>query len=357
MEPRIALHFARTHRLGAGLTLILLALIFALILALGERGVWHGYNQTVGPRKIYGQVLRHAGVLRTRARFCSSDQEVRLVRSDGFATAASIYYGSADETKRRPGVIIMHGNTALGRRLSTYQLLATMLADKGYTVLTYDRLGFGESDNPHRHGPVKAIQAFDRLPMAVAAVRYLMDHCHVEKGNISVIGHSAGALTALKVAQKMDEIKNVILIGPPRRVNQRAQSKPDNTYFASRFHKTYEYVYGQAVPDWHGPATMSKAGPWSMEEYVEPYLTEGHRPLMLIDGELESEADKRYLENYFDKLAPPKKFVRLRGATHYCNTAQSLGLVFFDHAVAHQLLSQITAWIERPSSPVVQRDL
>jgi hypothetical protein len=84
-----------------------------------------------------------------------------------------------------------------------------------------------------------------------------------------------------------------------------------------------------------------------MEDYIEYFSQEGHKPVMLVDGELEAQEDKLYLERFADIVTNPKKFVRLKRSDHYCNTAQSLGLVFYDKGVMNQLVHEIVQWLEQ----------
>ena len=66
---------------------------------------------------------------------------------------------------------------------------------------------------------------------------------------------------------------------------------------------------------------------------------------MLVDGELEAQEDKLYLERFAAGVTDPKKFVRLKRSDHYCNTAQSLGLIFYDKGVMDQLVQEIVQWL------------
>jgi pimeloyl-ACP methyl ester carboxylesterase len=243
--------------------------------------------------------------------------------------------------------VLVHGNTALGQKFAMYKVLASKLAEFGYVVLTYDQLGFGLSDNPFILGPSGAFEAYDRIQMANAAVQHLIGIEHVDKSNLTIIGHSGGAITALKAGLIMNEIRNIILIGPPRRIRERSKMAHHKAYHSERFRRTHRFVYGTPIPEWFTQDMTYKAGPWALEDYAEPFLMRGHKPLMLIDGEREKDKNKMYLERFYSALAEPKKFVRLRRSDHYCNTAQSRGLVFYDKGVMNELVDHIINWIEK----------
>lgn len=325
------------------LACILLVPTLVGVISLTERDALAPHNRTVGPKKLRKLIIKgvRGDITKIAICRCSSDREVRLRRDDGLTTAASIYEPNGSEP--RPGILLIHGNTALGRRLAMYKVLAAKLAERGYFVLTFDNPDFGESDDPYRFG---TLEALDNDSMFAAAVQYLINNTNVDKHNISVIGHSGGALTALNQGIAMDEVKNIILIGPPRRVRERLTNVDDMNYFWRRLQNTHKFVYGTPIPKWFTADLFSeRAQGGAMEEYLEYFLREGHKALMLVDGEHEKEADKLYLEQYYSMLVKPKKFVRLRWSDHYCNTAQSLGLIFYDKRVIHQLVSEVTQWL------------
>lgn len=320
------------------------------VIALTERGVYDPYNRTVGPKGLLKLIIRgvRGDITKITVCRCSPDREVRLRRDDGLTTAAGIY--EPDGSERRPGILLIHGNTSLGRKLAMYRVLAAGLAERGYLVLTFDLPGWGESDDPFQFGMLEAVDNDNMVP---AAVEYLINKTNVDKNNIAVIGHSGGAMPALKWGITMDEIKKIILIGPPRRVRERMAHTSGINSFWRRFRQTHEFVYGTPIPEWFTADMFAeRVQGGAMEEYLDYFSMNGHKPLMLVDGEHESEADKVYLEEYYAMLAKPRKFVRLRASDHYGNTAQSLGVIFYDKGVMHQLVSEVTQWLGRATPRV-----
>jgi hypothetical protein len=66
----------------------------------------------------------------------------------------------------------------------------------------------------------------------------------------------------------------------------------------------------------------------------------------LILGERDEPRRHNSVLDEFDRVVDPKRFVLLDGSDHYLNTAQSLGFVFYDVAVARRLTNAMVSWIE-----------
>lgn len=47
----------------------------------------------------------------------------------------------------------------------------------------------------------------------------------------------------------------------------------------------------------------------------------------------------------FDQFAEPKRLVMIGRSDHYGNSAQALGLVFYDRAVARQIVGELAGWL------------
>ena len=324
--------------------LYLLLLILALVTvgALLERGVRDSHNRTVGPKKILKLAFKTSSLDKISVCLCSPDREVRIVRGDGLVTGGSIFEGAGPG--RKPGILLIHGNTGLGRRLAMYPVLGSKLAENGYVVLTLDLPGFGESDDPYSLGTPEALDEFKTVE---AAVQYMIKNMSVSTENLTVIGHSRGTVMALDAALNLEEVRKIILIGPVRRWRQRFADLGDRAYFWRRAQETHRFVYGTPFPDWYTADIWNKrVEKFAMEYYLEYFSREGHKPVMFVDGELEGQSDKLYLEKYYAAIEEPKKLVRLKRSDHYSNTAQSMGVIFYDKDVMEQLVHEITQWLE-----------
>ena len=332
----------------AGVLGMLLVGLSLMVAVQRERDRREPYNRTVGPW-LARQLVERIGIGNISVCRCRPDRVITLTRTDGLQTRANLYLGDRSPSSPKPVVVLIHGNTALGKNLPTYKTLASALANRGYLVLAHDQPGFGESDNPIRGDARATVEAFDQLPSAVAALEFLRELDGVDPARISVIGHSGGAFPAIKFAMSSHEVRHVALLGPPRRVREHAEASSAKAqeramYWSKRFRRTYEFVYGEPLPSWFRQEMTRKGGPWALEDY-EGFFRAGDRAsVMLLDGELESTEDKTYLESFYVNVSEPKKFVRLAQSDHYHNTAQALGIAIYDRRVLKQLVDELEAF-------------
>lgn len=323
---------------------LVVALSIVVFAAMTERGVHNEYNRTVGLDMLERVIWLAGGVDQIAACRCIATKEIRLEQNNGLGTVASLY--DRGRPGPRPGAILIHGNTWMGRNLATYRVLASRLAERGWIVLTYDQLGFGESDDPFSLGPAGVREAWDRAQMAEAALEYLLENTAVDRTDVTIIGHSGGSITALKIGLTAKEIGRIVLIAPPRRIARDNEVDQRREYFRRRFRETRRFVYGKPVPAWFSSDMTEKGGPWYLDDYVGPITAPGHKPVMFVVGQREKERHKESLEQIYETLAHPKRFVRLHNSDHYGNVAQSLGWVLYDTAVMAQLVGEIEAWRE-----------
>ena len=324
-----------------------IALGIAAALVLARREAHDPYDRTIGPRRVDAVVEVAAGS--TRVCRCEPDRTIPIGHA-GFATRGDLY--GTDRETAAPGVVLIHGNTARGRRLATYRALATRLAARGAVVLAYDQLGFGESDDPFGRGPEAARRAYDRVALATAAVDRLVEEAPVDPSRLVVVGHSGGALPALRLAFDDPRVGAAVLVGPPRRVEERSDDATDVAYFGERFAATYRWVYGHDLPAWLEPAHLAAEGPYSLEEHLvwptAPGLGEpGHVPVLFVDGGREDPRELAYLEAFLDQVTEPRALLRQERANHYLNTAESLGWVVYDAVVMDELAGAILDSVER----------
>jgi proline iminopeptidase len=103
-----------------------------------------------------------------------------------------------------PAIYFLHGGP--GYNSATFEsFTATKLADAGYYVIVYDRMGEGRS--------VKDTAAFS-LKRASDDLAELMNHYKHAKA--SFIGHSFGGMVAVHFAKRFPErVENIFLVGAP----------------------------------------------------------------------------------------------------------------------------------------------
>ena len=113
----------------------------------------------------------------------------------GALLAGKLYRPQAATGQRQPGVLALHGYQ---NDKETQDSFAIELARRGFVVLAIDHLGHGDS------GGSLDFRAFVTDPLftigAGAGYQYLKRLPFVDSGRLGIIGHSMGAMTAVKVA-------------------------------------------------------------------------------------------------------------------------------------------------------------
>jgi pimeloyl-ACP methyl ester carboxylesterase len=334
------------------------AVVAVFILGQAERGANFEYDRTVGPKRVVKMVVKQPGILDVAVCRCAPDKNVRLQLLGGFETAASIYDRGGPGP--RPGIIFVHGNTWLGRKLATYRLLASLLADKGFIVLTFDQPGFGEFDDPFGRGPDAVAAAYNGLALSSTAIDYLIQNTPVDSRRISIFGHSGGIDLAIAFGLSREEIASVlVMIAPPGGSGTPGtkQYKEDRSkYFSRRFLDTYRFIYGREIPDWFSWELTKVSEFYQHSREMEALLRRpGHKPVMLLLGERDQPSGHAQVKQRYEQWTEPKQLLTLKGADHYLNTAQSLGMIFYDRTVARQLTNELVPWLlALPGSDLVK---
>ena len=185
-----------------------------------------------------------------------------------------------------PPVLLVHG---FGTCTFLWRRVAPVLAQAGFTVLSLDLLGYGESDQPEDASYTPAAQA-ENLARAVAALRL---------SEITVVGQDIGAIVALLLATNpRTRLTSVILVSPsdpddlpgaPIRALQRASAKvvlSANSLFGAK--ALLEPLLRDAVSD---PAAMPER---LVARYLAPYVgPEGASQLLQRAGALEVQTAER----------------------------------------------------------------
>jgi pimeloyl-ACP methyl ester carboxylesterase len=263
--------------------------------------------------------------------------EIVIFDNDDLTLVSTIYKPEAP--KKSPGIVLLHGSTPEGRKLGLYRLLGRELSDRGYVVLSMDLRGYGESDDPP---DTDQITNFDQVEDVVKAIDYLGSTEFVDDTRIFIIGHSAGAVPAISAGVADDRIQKIIAFGPPRRVKERSwdENSPEFHYFQRRTMRYMrlkepipEFIFLKITQDNH------------IENYIDYFTGPNHKPLMLIDGQLESEDDKIYLQQLFSAFSEPKEYLSLMGGDHYVNVANIGPVVVFDQRLLSELVNEIDRWL------------
>ena len=275
-------------------------------------------------------------------------EDISLAREDGLKISAAIYKPQ-QEKGPFPALLLLHGNYPQGQSYPLYQVLAQELAHKGYLVMTVDFAGYGSSEDPFAR--LEATDVTLELETK-AALDHLVQQADVQPGSIGIIGHSMGADPALRVGARDAAVKTLILIGPPRRVQQLFHSPADIGFFWYWAHKVGKEQYGrEQFPEWYGKKQ------WLMDIlnrdmlHMLPYLSGfRHKPVLFVDGEHEPSPDKQFLSEYFRRCSQPKEYVTLPKANHDCNVTQVGDQIVYDPVTMTQLVWTIDTWYAKTNS-------
>ncbi len=237
-----------------------------------------------------------------------------------------------------PGIIMLHGSTPFGRKLELYPLLAHFLSQRGYVVLCIDLPGFGESDDPP---DLSAWPLLNDTATVMDAVSYMEGLPQVDKNRINLVGHSLGGGIAMKTATADRRIRKVIAIGPPRRLTERTEKEFES--FRQRYSRD-RCLAGLVPPDVFSEFIHHMA----LENFIPWFSSDGHQPVLLIDGSQEDKADLQYLKGYYEKLTPPKKYVTVPNTAHYLSVADFRGFnpVIYDRTVIGEVIDLMDTWLK-----------
>jgi pimeloyl-ACP methyl ester carboxylesterase len=274
---------------------------------------------------------------------CRADQDVEILRPDGIRLAGSIDRPPLASPAGHPAILLLHGNTPAGRKLGVYRVLSRGLADHGFVVLSVDFAGYGESEDAFR---LESREALNPNLDARAALQVLMA---IDGGNepLYVVCHSMGCNAGFSVGLVEPAVRAIVAIGPSRRVLERLEDDADNERFWQWALRTRRRLYDRDFPAWYTrEAWMEDRRARNLERHLEILSRNPHKPVLLMDGEVESEADRAYLRGYFDLMIEPKAYVTVPRSNLYANTVSGMGLAFYDREVIDRTIDEIVRFVE-----------
>jgi len=270
--------------------------------------------------------------------------EKTLIRNDGLKIKANVYKPGGKGP--HPAILLLHGNYPVGQSYPLYRVLSQELAGKGYVVMTIDFAGYGQSEDPFAsEKPVDtSLEAETRI-----AIDFLNQQPYVIPGRIGLIGHSMGADPALRVGTKTEGVTTIVLIGPPRRVQERFYSPADINFFWDWAHKIGKQQYGrEEFPAWYSKKQWQNDILKRDMIFTLPYLSQlRHKPVLFIDGEREMKTDKQFLTQYVKTSSFPKRYVTLPKTDHDCNVLSRGNQIFYDPITMNHLVGTIDEWYQQ----------
>ncbi len=218
--------------------------------------------------------------------------------------------------ERAPAILLLHGSAPWGRKAGLIQLLGSRLQEEGWIVLAPDARGFGESDNPPNPSNVNAWTVQNDVKRLIS---FLLANPRTDRERIFVLGHSFGGGKALAGALQLPEVKALILVGPTRYLNGNDEKIPHWTLSRMAADRGLEK-----------PIPVEAAEQMKIETDISRYADgllgeEGHKPILLVDGEFESEAELKFFASVASKISQPFQYKTLSGTRHYCGVFNFFG--------------------------------
>jgi glycosyltransferase involved in cell wall biosynthesis/dienelactone hydrolase/uncharacterized membrane protein YbhN (UPF0104 family) len=331
----------RAVRRTAIASLMVAALVFAgLVVSPGLRA-----NLPWTKREAFERALLRGSLLDRRLlRF--GDGETVRVESRGLSLVATLERGRGPEP--RPGIVLLHGSSPLGRKLAIYRVLGSRLAARGFTVLAPDVAAFGDSPRPTPpSGDAWDPESLDGIADAHAAAATLAALPGVDAAHVYAVGHSMGGSIALVAGLSDARVAKVVAIGPSRRSLERTDTDEERRSFLARFRR--DRALERQVP-WEVVRRVLETH--RVERATEPLRVAGHKPTLLVDGGLEDPADHAALADLLPAFAPPPvRLETIPAADHYLN---ALGLdasdhwVLYDRRAVDAAVDAIVRFLEEP---------
>ena len=211
-------------------------------------------------------------------------------------------------TKHAPSILLLHGSSPYGRKVGLIRLLGLYLQERGWIALAPDARGFGDTDDPvDRDDP----SAWSVKTDVRRALDYLTGLTQYDGSRVFVLGHSMGANHALEGALYDPRVKGLILIGPGRYVN--GEKSAVSLWNRARF--SADRILEQPVSEQVAVSVRQRGNIAKLA--TGPLGNPQHKPILIVDGELEGDKKLQYMRKVVDEIAPPLFYHTLRETGHY----------------------------------------
>jgi pimeloyl-ACP methyl ester carboxylesterase len=184
--------------------------------------------------------------------------------------------------------------------------------------------------------------AFDPVGDVGNVLSYLNSVENVDAKRLYIIGHSGGADVAITAGIEDVRISKIVALSPSRRVQERMgiQNGSEIAYYQRRAMRYMELSQLVSVE-----VLLARTQALPLENHLAYFSEDGHKPLLLIDGTLESEEDRLFLQQSCDAMVQPKRCITLAGVDHYTNVANWGSVVIYERGPMEQLVSSIDEWL------------
>lgn len=222
-----------------------------------------------------------------------------------------------------PAALLLHGAHPRGARQPAACAIRAALSDRGYAVLALDHPGFGASAPPDSSAPIRA---WDPVVPARAALDWIRRRPDLDAR--LVVGHSMGTVDAIRLAGGDPRgVRAVVLIG-----SSIPEGGPPEDWWYRRFQRERGLSYRLPRDAWREIERRY----YRTERALESLGGEGPETVFVtVEREWDDLAGNR--GEVFRRLPPPRRRVRLEGASHYLNTFGVPGAVATDGGVLRDL--------------------
>lgn len=273
-------------------------------------------------------------------------------KSNGLKVACHLYVGRKGE--KTPGIVMCHGFAGVKELLLPN--FAMKFASEGFTVLTFDYRGFGQSE-----GEVGRLIPAKQIEDILSALVFMRSRPEVDPNRIGLWGTSFGGANAIFAAARDNMVRCLsvqLAFGSGERVVTHGQSEKEKLNLYAMIEKM-EARKAQSGKEMMVPIHKVLSDPQSQEFYrcnVDkfpalkikiPFLTVAetikHKPEQVI-GEIKipvlftaagndgvnSASESEIL---YQKANEPKELFIIKDATHY----EVYSGVYFEQAIAKQI--------------------
>jgi cephalosporin-C deacetylase-like acetyl esterase len=136
----------------------------------------------------------------------SQTEDVTFFSGPGLRLAARIYFPD-ERNNRHVGIVVCHGFG--GVKEGTPSGLSNLLAQHGYTVLTFDYRGFGGSEGPANH-----LVPSEQVEDAVNGIEYLAQKPGLNLRKMGIYGNSFGGGIAILAANRSERLQTAFVTVP-----------------------------------------------------------------------------------------------------------------------------------------------
>lgn len=238
-------------------------------------------------------------------------ESVTLV-CNGWALRGDLYVPGRDASDT--AILLLHGSTGRGRRLTLYAELAARLCRRGFIVCNLDQRGYGESDGPKA---VTTLEDLDFVSDARVAARELVEKLG-SRGvrKVALVGHSFGGGVAVAAGLGCDKVTSVVSISPGRRIRERFSgnlSEKDGLRYVQK-RRTDDLGLEDPIPlELIEPMLAS----YDVEQFRGARIP---KPLLFIEGGREPADDQAFMKELAASMTGPVEHRVIPEAAHYFGT-------------------------------------